>query len=556
MSAISGFLGAQESASATKSAAKTASNAQVQAAQISTDALLKMWQKAQDDFAPYLSLGDMGVAQLANKIPDYMAQVVAPQYNELMGFNYSPAQQASNYSFDPVTGQRVSNAQPQYGQNMVSANSGGPTANQNVQNSPYGNLISDAQIRSAGTGANQPSPQQLQTSSGGANLISNKSFEVPGSTTRGAMINGQWVPEDQIPEQYRNQMIPNPDYEKGTISPTYGWNSDSWGLTGYEYNPPNVDKMINNPNYIEPTTQTRNIDIPSTEQLYGINMLSPQYQGQYDVPDLSANLESGGVLAPNVPDFQRDLNFVFNPNDQSYQTRMKAKEEEINNFLAKNHQLNTTAGESYRQREMDKFRASEESTQYNRALTERNYLTQTDLDKYNAEAARGNTLYGRLENQYGNLYNRQTSATQTQDANRLGLLGTRLGAGGDIYSMLYGGALDATKIGTGASASSGASSLSTGSQIGQNAITAGNAQAQNALAQGMANAQMWQGIAQQPYNAASLYQQFAPSTSYYNPSQAYAQPAWNNTYNTPLAGSGVASAPIQLGATGNTAYGM
>lgn len=515
--------------------------------------MLKMWEQAQKDFAPYLALGDKGVAELSNKIPDYMAQVLAPQYNELMGFNYSPAQVASNYAIDPVTGQRVSSTAPSYGTNALAVQSGGPVSNQ-TGTYPMGNLVSDARP-AAGTNALQPPQNATRQAFSGS--LTPQSFEVPGSTERGAMINGQWVPESQIPEQYRNAQIQNPEYEQGYVRPTAGWIGDIYSENaGYEYVPPNVSQMIDNPNYVQPTTRTQSVNVSPTEQLYGYNALSPQYSGQYDVPDLSANLETGGVLSPLVPEFQRELNFEFNPNDPSYKIREAQKMEEINNFLAKQGLAGSTAGQSYMQRELDKFRAAEEGTQYNRALTERNYLTQTDLDKYEAEAARGNTLYGRVQGEMDTLYGRQTAATQTQDANRLNLLGTRLGAGGDIYSLLYGQALDATKIGSGASGSSGQSSMTTGSAIGQNAIASGNAQAQNALAQGQLSAQMWQGMAQQPYNALSTYQQFAPTnnSSYYSGNQGYAQPSYGN-YGY-LAGSGVTSAPIQMGATGNTAFGM
>jgi hypothetical protein len=137
------------------------------------------------------------------------------------------------------------------------------------------------------------------------------------------------------------------------------------------------------------------------------NVSVPDFARSLNPEDPRFSVQNANQYALESTNIQRPLDFQFNPNDPSYQTKAKMKEEEINTFLAKQGLMGSTAGQSYFQREMDKFRADEEANQYNRALTERNYLTQSDIDQYRLDADRSNTMYGRDYQTAQDLYGRE-----------------------------------------------------------------------------------------------------------------------------------------------------
>lgn len=377
-SLIGGYMSSQSQ----KSAAKSAAKAQLQAADQSTQAQLKMWSTARSDFMPYMEAGKEGLSELVNTFPQYAESTFSPIIEEYGAYELSQLPSTTTGMINPVTGQPVN-----------------------------------------------------------------------------AFIDG----------------------------------TSQWQLNNIV--DPNINALIN------------------PQNISGANALAT-----------STQLEQGGVLAPTVPEFQRELNFQFNVEDPSYQIKAQEKAEEINAFLAKQGLLGSTAGQTYFQKEMDKFRADEEQTQYNRALTERNYLTQTDVDRYNLMANRGNTLYGRQYQTGQDLYNRAYQNALVGDERNLNMLTGEYGLKSDLYNKLYGGTLDLTKIGTGMAGQAGSQAIQTGQSIGQNYLAGGNALAQSALAQGQANAGMWNTIGNLPMTYYTAQNYMNPQTNYMANTNAMAGP--------------------------------
>lgn len=589
MSSFSSMIGASKSASAQKGAAKEAAAAQVQAAQISTDAMLEMWGKAQQDFAPYLQGGYQGITQLTQQMPQYMQTVVAPLYQEYMGYNQAALPDPYGYQVNPVTGQIEQPRTPSFAASGVDGDylnqqnytiPSGVTAGQQTQNA-FANVsrqpgqgggflsggtqlaaapsapnatkfgtqagVAGAWERQPMTRGNVPTPTNAVASQN-AISIPTQQYTVPGAPTqRGMMIGGKWYNEEDITPAILggDQWIANPALQPEAgpgqwIQTPIRTPGESGDVPTGQYNrvwqpDTSLPAQILNPNYtekniIERTDPNYQVNLPQTQNLFGYQ--PTQFQNAF-APNQSsaalptqAQLEQGGVLAPVVPEFQRSLSdFEFDINDPYFQTRKAEKEAQVNAWLAKQGLAGSTAGQTYLQKEMDKFMAEEYDRQYGRARTERDYLTQTDVDRYNLLAQRGNTLYGRVQGQQEQIYNRAYGAANQLNQSNLNLLGQRYNLGQNVYGLGYGSALDLAKMGAGAAGSAGQSSMTTGQNIGQNALYAGNAQAQSALTSGMANAAMWQSLGQAPANAWSTWQ--------------YTQPQnWGNTTPSYYGGGG------------------
>lgn len=301
-------------------------------------------------------------------------------------------------------------------------------------------------------------------------------------------VNSQLLP--MVQQFNRYNLNPLPSAQTGMVNPVTGQ------VTQYSPQSQMGSQRMQSayaPNGYNQTSQgavTNALDSAPQPLSYAqLSQYTPQQQNAFaaqsgNIGATQQQLEQGGVLSPLVPDFQRELNFQFNPDDPTFKIKSQMKNEEINTFLAKQGLLGSTAGESYRQRELDKFRAEEEDTQYNRALTERNYLTQTDVDKYGLDASRGDTLYNRQYQAGNDFQNRAMNSTLTEDARNQQQIMDKYNLASNLYGLQYGGALDLSKMGAGAAGSAGQNSFQTGQGVGSTAANNSANQANAILAQG------------------------------------------------------------------------
>lgn len=549
-SIIGGLLSSSSSSSAAKSAAKSQAGAAVYA----TDAQLKMWEQAQQDFAPYLEAGETGLATLTERMPQYVNQTLVPIAQQFGNYQLSPLPSETTGMVNPITGQITPYS---------------PDINQGV--------VGQTQAYTPSLPLGRNNWLQAAEASGGA------------QTTR----SGYPIPGLNMPLQAAGVM--------GTA------------IQGALSNALSQGEPIN---YTMPQIGYGNAMYPQT--------------GIGNVGATPAQLQAGGVLSPTVPDFQRpmnlqqygftpsadlpnafssqaalpdvpniatDLDYQFNTNDPVYQQKLAEKTAQINTFLAKQGLAGSTAGETFRQNELNKLLAEEEQRQYDRAISERNfltgaqtaqfgmgldlgntqfgqdvtgyglnmdrsntlygrqlgenelafqralgernYLTQADIDQYRLAAERGNTLYGRQYQAGSDMYNRAMGNALTGDTRNQQQLMDIYNLMGSLYGTQYGTALDLANLGSQATSATGAGALQTGQAVGQNAMAAGNALAQSQLAQGKIDANMYSQLGNLPLNimTAQNYQNaFQPQSSYYggggysnmsyNPS-GYSDISWN-----------------------------
>lgn len=492
-----------------KDAASDAAYAQTNASNQANDVQLKMWEQASQDLAPYLNAGRTGLTQLQTTLPNYINQRIIPAANAYASFQ-PQALPSANFTVNPVTGQVQS-----YGSQA------GPTQTQPVQQQPVQQNLSPQQATYDAARVNNALKSAYQ-----------KAVDAGGSASMITDID-TFLSSSKVPEvsktAVRNALASKP---AGSILQTGGNN----GMQ-YFYAVPSTAANANisrsEPARIAPS----NISTGSTAQQAMPSVVS------------QADLASGGVLSPNVPDFMRTLNPEdarfqadipapsLDVNDPYYQTRLGQKNEEINAFLAKNGLMNSTAGNTIRQRLLDEFNAGELDRQYNmslsqyglknqaaqdlygRELTERNYATQADIDKYNLLSSRGDTLYNRIYGQQGDLYNRLLGNTMATNEQNLATVARPYGVAQDIYNTENSLWSNLANIGSNAAARTGQQAIQTGQSVANNLLSSGNANAQAALASGQAQAGLWNTIGQLPatYMAA---QNYMPQTStYYNPAQ-------------------------------------
>lgn len=598
-----------------------AASTQAAAQKYGIDMMMQMWGKAQQDFAPYLQGGYQGMAQLTQQMPQYMQTVVAPLYQEYMGYKQAPLPDPYGYQVNPVTGQIEQPRTPSFATSGVDGDylnqpnytiPSGVTAGQQTQNAfanvarqpRQGGLFSGGTQLAASVAPSAPNVTKFGTQAGVAgawerqpmtrgnvptptNAVSSQNampggiptqqYTVPGAPTqRGMMIGGKWYNEEDITPAVLggDQWIANPALQPEAgpgqwIQTPIRTPGESGDVPTGQYNrvwqpDTSLPAQILNPNYtekniIERTDPNYQVNLPQTQNLFGYQ--PTQFQNAF-APNQSsaalptqAQLEQGGVLAPVVPEFQRSLSdFEFNTNDPYFQTRKAEKEAQVNAWLAKQGLAGSTAGQTYLQKEMDKFMAEEYDRQYGRARTERDYLTQTDVDRYNLLAQRGNTLYGRVQGQQEQIYNRAYGTANQLNQSNLNLLGQRYNLGQNIYGLGYGSALDLAKFGAGAASATGAGSM----QTGQNVANAAQAGAANQAAANMAQSQVWanylSGLSNQGSQIGNQLMKYFGNqgANYYGGN--YAQPSYGQ-YGY-LSGSGIQNAPTWVGTGGTTAFGM
>lgn len=557
--AVSG-IGSVLGGNAQKKAASSALAAQNAAADKSIEMQLKMWEQARDDFAPYLEYGVKGLGDLERYIPAYMDTVVAPLYKQYMGYSPQAAPDPYGYMVNPITGQVQAPRAPQYTEqeapqrtapNLLAA------LPERQRNDSLGELRSTLPV-TQNNALMRPSGVTSAVSERPATPISQMGF-VPANTGNTLAQNNTGRPWYTAWDR-ENTIAQN---RTGSLA----WNRENTIF----------DKMGNALSGLVKDVLSGNFTPMYSE--YAPNTVRTQNAFEYDPNTVATptqqQLEQGGVLSPVVPEFQRgldlsqysfdpnapmpdaptiDLNidYQFNTNDPVYQQKLAEKNKAIDAFLAKQGLQGSTAGETYRQNELNKLLAEEDQRQYSRAvsdadfrrtgqlsqydvganrsnvlygrqlgenelgygrgLTERNYLTQTDVDRYKLLNDRGNTLYGRLTGQQDALYNRVAGSSANINAQNQNLLAGRYGMGSDIYNMLYGRFSDAAKFGAGAAGATGNQAISTGQSIGRNMLYAGDAAAQAALANGQATAGTINTLANLPMDYLAM-----KNLNYYNP---------------------------------------
>ena len=116
------------------------------------------------------------------------------------------------------------------------------------------------------------------------------------------------------------------------------------------------------------------------------------------------------------------------------------------------------------------------------SCTERNYLAQKLMDEYNANAERGNTLYGRQYQAGQDAYNRANTAVTQYDQDRLNNLLRGYDSYANLYGLNYGAGLDLAKIGAGQAGAAGSSSIQTGQNVAQGYNQIGDTQANAGMA--------------------------------------------------------------------------
>lgn len=397
-----------------------ASQLQYNAYMQSIDNMMQMWQQAQDDFAPYLSAGNQGLLNLQTSMPQYMQNVVMPAAQQYSSYQNTQTP-AANWSINPVTGEYTPGTQTlQQGQAPVNLSQ--------LESTPYnpgqGNGFN---VDEAGAGL-EIYPYKPNGPESRHDLFMQSQQGTPKSNT----LQGGQTP------------IPGTSIDMSNV--IYSKN----GLMG----------------------RAQNAITPRS---------TPGQMGAVATPE---QLQQGGVFSPAIPEFQRSLSdFQFNADDPVYQQKLSEKNKQIDRFLAKQGLQGSSAGEEFRQNEMNKLLSEEEGRQYSRAKTERDYMTQTDIEKYGLGAQRGETLYGRTMGQQQSLYDRMVQGALRSDQQALDQLQRQYGTSQNLYGLLYAAGLDLSKLGAGAAGSAGAGSITTGQNVGQQYGLAGQAQAQGALGQ-------------------------------------------------------------------------
>lgn len=477
--AIANYFGAQESSSAIQEGAQS----EAAAIKYGIDAQLQMWEQAQSDFAPYLNAGYNGLNQLQNAIPEYTNNVLAPLYQQYTGYNLTDLPNPNAYTINPVTGQ-VNAATSTIGSAGVTTSNTTPylqSMGSNTTNyAPTGRVSNLSAVNNTGTttsaasnagttGANyttlpvQSSTLPLLRSASGS--TGTTSSGIPYYTTpTGALRIGTDSTSSALNPNWYSNAVQDVSNASGTVTDAVA--------NAIAAASPSFGTTLNNISAFYPSSTSQ-----TNAQLAGANTTMGTTLATAD------ELAQGGVLSPTVPTLNQALDYTFNENDPTYQILLQQKNSEVDKFLAKQGLLGSSAGEAFRQKQLDTLRAAQDETQYNRALTERNYNTQTAMDQYNLEQARGETLYNRLYGQASDLYSRTANTATTNDTRNLALLAQNYSAGTDIYNTLYNQANNLANLGYGATSSqsnlgyqSGQGLANSYNQIGQAAGTAAAAQ--------------------------------------------------------------------------------
>jgi hypothetical protein len=293
-------------------------------------------------------------------------------------------------------------------------------------------------------------------------------------------------------DEYRSTLTTNRDYQAamekynqdlstynaGSSGNTYGYDDMAVGPQ-FPANPPGAGAKSQMDTQAQGLYDFNLTQAPDAS--YTVNPITGELVYGQNASISGEQLSAGGELAPAIPDLPGDLDFKFNPDDEIYRYKQEQLNEQVNRQLAARGLYDSRAGLDVLADSNMALSASEIDKQYARAIQERDFATQTAIDKYKMGANRGQTLYDRLYGQQNDLHNRMYGQATTEDARRFGLSQDKYNTAASQYGRDYGAALDLTKIGAGAAASAGAQSGAVGQSIGSNLANAGAYQAQGQL---------------------------------------------------------------------------
>lgn len=456
----------------------------------------------------------------------------------------------SNAASDAASAQQQSANQAtqlQYDLGMAGLNQQQQMYDQAMANyAPY--MAAGTQGLSWLTGANYTAPS---TSSSGASASA--------APESGAYINGQWVPESQMTQ---SQLSPTITQQQWVQDPNFQW-VDAASNYGPNAGMIMQDVEVANPNYVELTTRpTSTAQIEPGTQYIGqptsttqveqgtqyINQpgaigqintqLSPYAQAIYNYQ--TPTLPGTSIEAPiaEAPTLATGLDYSFNTEDPVYQQKLIEKNAEIDKFLAKQGLAGSSAGEAFRQKQLDSLKAADEERQYQRAVAARDYSTQAAISQYGLNSDYANTVYSRGVDQYG----RDLSSTLTADELARARLATNLDVASNLYGLQYGAALDLANLGYGSASNAGQSAIQTGSGmsgaysnlgsgLASTALYSGNAAAQGSLASGQAYSAALQNIGNTAANVASMFYQPSSYSNYGNYG-GYGYGGWGSGYGS------------------------
>lgn len=541
--AVAAYAGAQQQAGAAEEAGKEQRRASDYAARLQYDASLQALQfqkdalaQARQDFAPYLSAGTQGLAKLSASLPQYVQNTIMPMAQAYGAYTPS-ALPSANWSINPVTGAMQQYAQPGLGYTQPA----GAVQQSGQQGStvPTQQPAQQQQVTPLGPNGRPTMPRTASATSTATPALATGQQQQPAAfstTTPGGIIGSLFSPSN-LSSMARASSTPT-QMPMGTLQQQ----------AQYAGQPAATTSDLTQGGVLSPTVPTLGQGMNLQQYAFNPNAALP---GQF----------SSQAGLPTAPELAVGLNYQFDTNDPVYQQKLAEKNRQIDAFLAKQGLQGSSAGESFRQEQINRLLAEEESRQYGRAVaerefqtgaktaefgmgmqagqeqfgrdvtgyglnvdrsnmlygrqlnenelayarakTERDYGTQVAAQQYGLEAQRGDTLYNRLYGQQTDLYNRMLQGGLVYDEQQLGALGRQYSLAQDVYGTLYGGALDQAKMGAGAAASTGAASTTTGANMANTALQTGQGLGQAALYAGNAAAQsqLAQGQAQ-----AGLYQ--------------------------------------------------
>ena len=434
-----------------------------------------MWERAQQDFAPFLAGGEQGVATLMQMMPQYMNEVLAPLAQQIASFQYSNVLNPQFGQVNPVTGEIMQPNQMQLpgtqpftpvqqptmptAQNALAT--GGTTQTTSTGGTPT--------TQPPSTTGTTPTTQPTTTATGGTTPTLPTAPTMPSQTI--APPDGMYTDGGNI--SIGN--IPNQNYEQELAKYYEDLRTYNEDLTKYY-------QEVGGGNEQQPAQPTP-INFPTQAPTAGNQLQLPNYQ----IGATQEQMQQGGILSPLTPDLPGQVDLRWNPNAPVYQYKLKQAEDAQKRYLSQIGGTDSSAALT-KMRDTGLAVAAEDiDKQFARNQSERNYLTQKMLDEYRMQASRGQTLYDRQTSAANTAYGRNQQALSQYDENRLNNLMRAYNAYSSMYGLGYGSSLDLAKIGAGQAGAAGASSMQTGQNIANsyNQMGANNANAQ------MAQSNIW-----------------------------------------------------------------
>lgn len=265
----------------------------------------------------------------------------------------------------------------------------------------------------------------------------------------------------------------------GSLTPTQGQNLYNLMTTPN----PNISQVINPGPGVD------------ASQMFNYSpLMTERYVGGQAATATPEQLAQGGVLSPTVPTLPGQVDFNFNESDPVYQWKLQQQQEAVNRGLASRGLYNSRPGMDILSDNQMNLISSEADKQFARQQTERNYSAQAAKDTYGMQSSRGDTLYNRINQQQGTLYDRLLNNATQFDSNNLNQLLQRYNLGQNAYSGLYNWGADMAKLGTGASGSVGQGSIATGQGVANQFGNMGEALAQGNLLNGNTWSNFYSGL--------------------------------------------------------------